>query len=86
MDENFNLEYYKAQNILLEKKIIKLEGELFELKDTAGRVLFKNKIKEFIKQIENNDIQDVNKALFLYINNIKNDLDKIIKNNVVVQL
>ena len=72
------------QNGILKKQIAKLEKELEELKQNTGKALFKNKIKEFIEQIENNHIKDINKEFFLYINNIKNDFEKQIKDNIIL--
>jgi hypothetical protein len=74
------------QNKILEKKIVKLENELEELRQSTEKVLFKNKIKEFIEQIENNSIKDINKELYLYINNIKNDFEKQLKDNIILHL
>jgi hypothetical protein len=81
-----DIEYYKEQNIILQKKIVELEKEIDELKLDTGKALFKNKIKDFVNYIENNKVKDINKELFLYIDNIKNDLEKKIKDNIIIQL
>ncbi len=81
-----NIDNIIEQNIILQKKIVELEKEIDELKINTVKAVFKNKIKDFINQIENNNIKDINKELFLYINNIKNDLEKQIKDNIILQL
>ncbi len=77
---------YKEQNILLQKKIIKLERELDELRETTGKAVFKKKMMEFISQIENNNINDIHKELYLYIDNIKINFEKKIKDNIILSL
>jgi hypothetical protein len=81
-----DIEYYKEENMILGKKIVELEKELDELKLNTAKVMFKNKIKDFVNQIENNNVKDINKELFLYIYNIKNDLEKKIKDNIIIKL
>ncbi len=74
------------QNIILQKKIDELEHELYELKQKTSKALLKTKIKEFINYIEKEQVVDINKELFLYIHNVKSDLVKKIKDNMVIQL
>jgi hypothetical protein len=74
------------ENKKLKENIVKLENELKEFKQNTEKQIFKNKIKEFITQIENNSIKDINKELYLYINNIKNDFEKQVKDNIILQL
>ncbi len=76
-----NLEYYKAQNLILQNQIKELENELVELRKNTAKHFIKNKINYFINNINipDSSIEDINKDFYLYIQSIKNDCEKKIK-------
>jgi hypothetical protein len=81
MDEKNLLE----QNTILQKQILKLQAEIFELQQNNDLNIFKNKIYNLIDKLENNDINDINKDTYLYIHNIKIDIENKLKDNIILQ-
>ncbi len=71
------------ENIKLQKEIYKLQDELHIVKQNNEINLFKNKIYNLIEDINNNNLKDINKDIYLYIYNIKEEHEKNLKNSFV---
>ena len=80
MEENKKL---IEQNLLYQKQIIKLQEEIFELKQNNDLNIFKNKIFNLIDKLENNE-EDI-KDTYLYIQKIKNEFENKLKNNIILK-
>jgi hypothetical protein len=73
------------ENELLKEKIIKLEKEIYELKNNHIESIKLN-INNYLLELQknNDEIVDINKDLYIFIQNIKNNYENKLKNNKII--